>query len=71
MERHDLGQNLDPEKLAATVRDVIANSPKQVEEVKSGKLGILKWFVGAVMKATDGKANPQEAEEMVKKELGV
>lgn len=71
MERHDLGQNLDPEKLAATVRDIIANSPKQVEEVKSGKLGILKWFVGAVMKATDGKANPQEAEEMVKKELGV
>ncbi len=71
LEKHDLGQNMDLAVLEDVVRGIVKNSPEQVAQVKAGKLGILKWFVGAVMKATDGKANPAVTEELVKKEIGV
>ncbi len=70
MERNNLGQNMDLATLAEIIRGIVQNSPDQVAQVKQGKLGILKWFVGAVMKATEGKANPTIAEEMIKKEIG-
>jgi len=71
MEEHDLGQNLDEGALKATVKRLIEENPDQVAQIKAGKLGVIKWFVGAVMKATEGKANPAQAEEEVRKEIGV
>jgi len=71
MESHNLGQNLDEADLLRIVKDIIQNAPDQVAQVKAGKLGVLKWFVGAVMKATEGRANPAATEEIVKKEIGV
>jgi len=71
MEAHNLGQNLEAGELERIVKDIIANAPDQVIQVKAGKLGVLKWFVGAVMKATEGRANPATTEEIVKKEIGV
>ncbi len=69
MEIHNLGQNLPKDELKQIVKDIIINSPDQAAQVKAGKLGVLKWFVGAVMKATEGKANPVTTEELVKKEF--
>ncbi|MFA4955257.1 MAG: Asp-tRNA(Asn)/Glu-tRNA(Gln) amidotransferase subunit GatB [Patescibacteria group bacterium] len=71
MEERDLGQNMDEGALLETVKRIVEQNPDQVAQVKAGKLGVIKWFVGAVMKATEGKANPAQAEEMVKKEIGV
>jgi aspartyl-tRNA(Asn)/glutamyl-tRNA(Gln) amidotransferase subunit B len=71
MEEHNLGQSNDPKLIIETVARLIEQNPDQVKQVKEGKLGVLKWFVGGVMKATEGKANPAQAEEEVKKQLGV
>jgi aspartyl-tRNA(Asn)/glutamyl-tRNA(Gln) amidotransferase subunit B len=60
----------DPAKIAAFAQDIIAGSPKQVEQYRKGKTATLGWFVGQVMKATRGQANPQLVQEILKKELG-
>ncbi len=69
MEEHDLGQDMDPEKLRAEITRIIEQNPDQVAEYRGGKEMILKWFLGATMKATEGKANPKEVEEMLKELL--
>jgi aspartyl-tRNA(Asn)/glutamyl-tRNA(Gln) amidotransferase subunit B len=71
MEEHDLGQTSDPKQIAEIVTRLIEQNPDQVKQVKEGKLGVIKWFVGCVMKATEGKANPTMAEEEVKKQLAL
>jgi aspartyl-tRNA(Asn)/glutamyl-tRNA(Gln) amidotransferase subunit B len=71
MEEHDLGQNMPDHELEEIIKTIVRENPDQVAQVKSGKLGVLKWFVGATMKATEGKANPAKAEEITKKEIGV
>jgi aspartyl-tRNA(Asn)/glutamyl-tRNA(Gln) amidotransferase subunit B len=71
LEEHNLGQNTDPKLVEDTVARLIGQNPEQAEQVKAGKIAVLKWFVGGVMKATEGRANPQQAEEEVKKQLGV
>ena len=52
------------------VDDVIAANPKQAEQYQGGKTKLLGFFVGQVMKATGGKANPQEVNEIVRQKLG-
>jgi aspartyl-tRNA(Asn)/glutamyl-tRNA(Gln) amidotransferase subunit B len=64
-----LRQINDAEQIAATVREVVAANPKQVEQYRSGKTATLGWFVGQVMKATRGQANPQLVQEVLKREL--
>ncbi len=59
----------DPEQLAATARQVIAANPKQATQYRNGKTEILGWFVGQVMKATRGQANPKQAQEILKTQL--
>jgi aspartyl-tRNA(Asn)/glutamyl-tRNA(Gln) amidotransferase subunit B len=60
----------DPEKIASAVREIMAANPKQVEQYRRGKTATFGWFVGQVMKATRGQANPQLVQEILKKELG-
>jgi aspartyl-tRNA(Asn)/glutamyl-tRNA(Gln) amidotransferase subunit B len=64
-----LEQINDAEKIAAVVRDIMAANPKQVEQYRGGKTATFGWFVGQVMKATRGQANPQLVQEVLKKEL--
>jgi aspartyl-tRNA(Asn)/glutamyl-tRNA(Gln) amidotransferase subunit B len=64
-----LEQITDPDKLAAIIREVIAANPKQAEQYRQGKTATLGWFVGQVMKATRGQAQPQLVQEILKKEL--
>lgn len=64
-----LEQITDPEQLAAVAREVIAANPKQAEQYRQGKTATLGWFVGQVMKATRGQAQPKLVQETLKKEL--
>ena len=64
-----LEQINDAEKIAALVREIMAANPKQVEQYRQGKTATMGWFVGQVMKATRGQANPQLVQEVLKKEL--
>ncbi len=65
-----LAQISDSDQIAAAARLVISSNPRQVEQYRSGKTATLGWFVGQVMKATRGQANPQLVQEVLKKELG-
>jgi aspartyl-tRNA(Asn)/glutamyl-tRNA(Gln) amidotransferase subunit B len=65
-----LEQIQDTDKIAAVARRIIADNPKQTEQYRKGKTATLGWFVGQVMKATRGQANPQLVQEVLKKELG-
>ncbi len=71
LEEHNLGQSEDPKLVEETVARLIEQNPDQVKQIREGKLTVVKWFVGSVMKATEGKANPTKAEEEVKKQLGL
>ena len=65
-----LEQIQDADKIAAVARQIIAANPKQTEQYRKGKTATLGWFVGQVMKATRGQANPQLVQEVLRKELG-
>jgi len=51
------------------VEEVISANPKAVQEFLSGNEKVLGFFVGQVMKATKGKANPQLANKLVREAL--
>jgi aspartyl-tRNA(Asn)/glutamyl-tRNA(Gln) amidotransferase subunit B len=64
-----LAQISDAEQLHGIVTQVLDENPDQVEEYLSGKEQVLGWFIGRVMGATRGKANPQLARELLKDRL--
>jgi aspartyl-tRNA(Asn)/glutamyl-tRNA(Gln) amidotransferase subunit B len=70
MAEKGLEQINDSETIAGIVREIMAANPKQVEQYRKGKTATFGWFVGQVMKATRGQANPQLVQEVLKKELG-
>ena len=67
VEERGLKQVTDTGAIEAVVDQVIAANPDKVAEVKAGKEKLLGWFVGQVMKASQGKANPGILNEMLKK----
>ena len=69
VEVHGLGMVNDDSALEQAVSDVLAASPKTVEEYKSGKTKVLGFLVGQVMKAMKGKANPGKVNEMMTEKL--
>ena len=69
VEEKGLKQITDTGAIEAAINEVIANSPEQVEQYKSGNEKIAGWFVGQVMKATQGKANPPTVNQMLKDKL--
>jgi aspartyl-tRNA(Asn)/glutamyl-tRNA(Gln) amidotransferase subunit B len=69
VEEKGLKQITDTGAIEAAVDEVIANNPEQVEQYKSGNEKIAGWFVGQVMKATKGKANPPMVNQMLKDKL--
>ena len=70
VERRGLRQVTDTGAIEAAVDQIIAANPDKVEQAKA-KPTLLGWFVGQVMKATGGKANPQAVNEMLKRKLGI
>jgi len=63
-------QITDTARIERMVDEVISTNPKQLEQYRAGKKTVLGFFVGQVMKASQGKANPQLVNELVKKKLG-
>lgn len=62
----NLGQQSSADDLKPAVEGVLNQYVDQVLQYKAGKVQIIKFLVGAVMKATSGRANPQVAEELLK-----
>ncbi len=70
VEERGMKQVTDTGAIEKAVDDVIAANPEKVEQAKA-KPTLAGWFVGQVMKATGGKANPQSVNELVKAKLGI
>jgi aspartyl-tRNA(Asn)/glutamyl-tRNA(Gln) amidotransferase subunit B len=64
-----LAQISDADELGRVIDEMIAANPDQVTEYRAGKERLLGWFVGQVMKATRGKADPQLVTELLKEKL--
>jgi aspartyl-tRNA(Asn)/glutamyl-tRNA(Gln) amidotransferase subunit B len=63
-------QSSDTSALEKIIDEIIAANPKQVEQYRAGKKTVAGFFVGQVMKASKGQANPQLVNELVAKRLG-
>jgi aspartyl-tRNA(Asn)/glutamyl-tRNA(Gln) amidotransferase subunit B len=70
VEEKGLRQVTDTGAIEAAVAAVLAANPDKVAEYKSGKDKLFGFFVGQVMKATQGKGNPALVNEIVKAQLG-
>jgi len=69
IESKGLKQITDSGAIEAMVREVLDGNPKQVEQYKAGQEKLMGYFVGQVMKATQGKANPGEVNKILKQLL--
>jgi aspartyl-tRNA(Asn)/glutamyl-tRNA(Gln) amidotransferase subunit B len=69
IEHLGLKQMNDDGELTAVVNSVLEANPDQVAELRSGKDKVLGFLVGQVMKATGGKANPKQVNEMIRNNL--
>jgi aspartyl-tRNA(Asn)/glutamyl-tRNA(Gln) amidotransferase subunit B len=69
IEAQGLKQITDTGAIEGVIDSVIAANPKQLAEYRSGKDKLFGFFVGQVMKATGGKANPAQLNELLKVKL--
>ena len=65
-----LGQVSDEEALRVLARKVLADSGEQVSAYRAGKTTLIGWFVGQVMRASGGKADPQRTRAVLEELLG-
>ncbi len=70
VEQRGLRQVTDTVAIEKVIDEIIAKNPDKVTDAKT-KPQALGWFVGQVMKATGGKANPQAVNELLRKKLGL
>jgi len=70
IEKLGLKQVSDDSAILKLIHDVLLTNSDKVEEYKNGKEKLFGFFVGQVMKASRGKANPAKVNELLKKELG-
>ena len=69
VEHKGLQQLTDPGAVVPAIEKVIAANPDKATQYRAGKTGLLGFFVGQVMKATGGKANPQLVQDLVREKL--
>jgi aspartyl-tRNA(Asn)/glutamyl-tRNA(Gln) amidotransferase subunit B len=69
VEKKGLVQVSDPNVIEAAIDKVIAANPGELEKYRSGKKNLLGFFVGQVMKATGGKADPKLTNQLLQKKL--
>ena len=69
IEAKGLRQITDPEAIGRIVDQVLAQHPQQLEQYRAGKDKLFGFFVGQVMKATRGRANPQQVNEILRRKL--
>jgi aspartyl-tRNA(Asn)/glutamyl-tRNA(Gln) amidotransferase subunit B len=70
VEDRGMKQVTDLGAIEAIVDEIIGANPDKVEQAKA-KPGLLGWFVGQVMKQSQGKANPQAVSDMLKQKIGL
>lgn len=70
VEEKGLKQVTDTSAIEAVIDEVLAANPDNAAAYRNGKQGLFGWFVGQVMKASKGKANPGLVNELLKKKLG-
>jgi aspartyl-tRNA(Asn)/glutamyl-tRNA(Gln) amidotransferase subunit B len=64
-----LRQISDENALMTAIEQVLAHNPKEVTEFRAGREKLLSFFMGQVMKATQGKANPQAVNKLLREKL--
>jgi aspartyl-tRNA(Asn)/glutamyl-tRNA(Gln) amidotransferase subunit B len=69
IEARGLKQITDEGELERMIAEVVDANPQQVEQYRAGKGKVLGWFVGQVMKASGGKANPEQVNRLLKAKL--
>ncbi|MBT3915983.1 MAG: Asp-tRNA(Asn)/Glu-tRNA(Gln) amidotransferase subunit GatB, partial [Rhodospirillaceae bacterium] len=70
VEAKGLKQITDTDEIEAMIDALIAENPDQAQQYKDGNTKVAGWFVGQMMKASQGKANPQMVNELLQKKLG-
>ncbi|HET6864051.1 MAG TPA: Asp-tRNA(Asn)/Glu-tRNA(Gln) amidotransferase subunit GatB [Candidatus Saccharimonadales bacterium] len=70
-EKKNLLQMSDKTELEKIVAEVLSQNQKAAEDVKNGEMKAIGFLVGQVMAKSQGKANPQIAQELIKKQLGL
>ena len=70
IESYGLKQVTDVGAIEKLVDDIVGRNPDKVEQARA-KPAMLGWFVGQVLKASGGKANPQAVNDLLRKKLGV
>ncbi|MGD2162773.1 MAG: Asp-tRNA(Asn)/Glu-tRNA(Gln) amidotransferase subunit GatB [Anaerolineales bacterium] len=65
VEKEGLAQVSDESELRDLAKGILEANPEQVETFKSGKTTVIGWFVGQVMRETQGKANPQVVKQVL------
>ena len=69
IEQQGLKQISDVSAIEGIIKEVLDNNPKQIEQYRGGQEKLFGFFVGQVMKATQGKANPKQVNELLRKLL--
>ena len=70
VEERGMKQVTDLGAIEKIVDEIVAANPDKAEQAKE-KPGLLGWFVGQVMKASQGKANPQAVNDLLRKKIGI
>ncbi len=70
VEKRGLSQISDEGAIKEICQKVVDANPDQVEKYKGGKVQLLGFFVGQVMKETKGRANPKSVNDILKEILG-
>jgi aspartyl-tRNA(Asn)/glutamyl-tRNA(Gln) amidotransferase subunit B len=70
IDKKGLRQITDTGAIETVIDEVLAKNPKQLEQYRGGQDKLFGFFVGQVMKASRGKANPAQVNELLKKKLG-
>ena len=69
IKQQGLSQITDTHEIEAAIEQIIAANPQPVADYKAGKTQALKFLVGQVMKATRGRANANQAQELLVKKI--
>lgn len=69
IEKLGLKQVSDEGMIRELVQGIIAANPQQAADFKAGKTKLMSFFVGQAMKASKGKANPKQVNQIVQEEL--
>ena len=69
IEKKGLKQITDPAAIEAVIREVFEQNPRQLEQYRNGQDKLFGFFVGQIMKASQGKANPAEVNQLLRQML--